>query len=187
MKAYVFLFAFLFGGLMMKAQSSTPAVSQNLPNSQALNDSKGFASPGCVELGGNINLGSQSMSPIAFLFSPFIGWFPSKGFELGLEPLSLSPVNRSMSLSALFAPAYNFQASSTIFPFIEGDMGSYLGNIGGPTAELTVGARTGVKLEIVKHGMLNFSVQYLRYNQISHETNQSAGSLFVGVGFTVSL
>lgn len=174
----------------MKAQSSGQAVTPNQATRPATNSSKDFASPGCVELGGSIsftdqNIGNQSST--VFLFSPYIGWFPVQGFELGFDPFSYTSVGSGAnSLLVLFAPAYNFQTGSNIYPFIEGDIGmNYEGFGGSSESGLTAGVRAGIKIEIVKHAILDVSLQYLSSSQGSG--GQSSGNLVVGAGFTVAL
>jgi hypothetical protein len=199
MKTYFFLFAFLLNGVIMKAQSSTPSATPDTPAaSQSTNVSKGFASSGCVELSGSISFSGQVSAgngSSTFLFSPFVGYFPVKGFELGFDPLSFEETSfggaSATSLLVVLAPAYNFQTGSNMYPFIEGDIGMNRQTYGtsnsiseASTSGLTIGARAGLKIEIVKHAMLNVFVQYLSNSQGSEGT--SVGNLVVGTGFTVA-
>lgn len=195
MKTYFFLFTFLLGGVMMKAQSSNPAVTTGQATTPATDAPSGFASPGCVELGGSISFTGQSSgtnpSSSTFLFSPFVGWFPIKGFELGFNPLSYTVNNfgnsASTSILVLFAPSCNFQTGSSVYPFIEGDIGMNRAGYNGNSAAMTglsIGARVGLKIEIVRHAMLNVFLQDLSNSQGSEGT--SVNNFVFGAGFTVA-
>ena len=194
MKRHLVIFSLLLSGLMVKAQSQTPtptATTGDQASGQNTNVSKGFGSVNCVELGGSISLNSQSVGGYessVFIFSPFIGWFVAKGFELGFDPLSITASDGSTSFLVLFAPSYNFLtgSNSKMYPFIEGDIGmNYEGSGGGSESGLSAGGRVGFKIEIVKHALLNISLQYLRNNQGSHGLSNNTGNLVLGAGFTV--
>ena len=193
MKIYIFLVSLLLSGLMLKAQSSTltPTAATGDQATSQTTSSKYFGSPNCVELGGSISLNSQTVGGYessTFLFSPFIGWFVAKGFELGFDPLSVTASDGSTSFLILFAPSYNFltSSSSKMYPFIEGDIGmNYEGGGGGSESGLSAGARVGLKIEIVKHALLNVSLQYLKNSDGSGEVSEGTSSLVAGAGFTV--
>ena len=213
MKKYFFLFSLLLSGLMVaKAQSAnntTPATDVHSAGSSGNSPSGGFGSAGCWEVGGEASFTSQSIpdanggagyTSTVLTISPFVGYFPVKGLELGLNPLSFSEYSADAlgvpitNYHILFAPAYNFSSKSIVHFFIEGEIGMDYegdGNPGGSSSGISYGARTGVKIEVAKHAMLNVSLQYLTdtYNLSNSSPPETSMvyNLIIGVGFTVAL
>ena len=98
----------------------------------------GFATKGATELGGSISFQSQGGNGLRtsalFSFTPYVGYFISDGFELGLDPLGISIFSSghsaSTSLMILAAPSYNFHTRGIAYPFIEALLG-YTNNANG--------------------------------------------------------
>jgi hypothetical protein len=166
-------------------------------------EGKKFATKGSTELGGSISF--QSLTPVSngntgdattiFSVAPFIGYFVADGFEIGLNPLSITSIsypNNSDSyiqITIFAAPSYNFNTESIAYPFIEALLGytssqSIGWNLGGG---FSWGGRGGVKLAVTDKGLLNLAVQYV---QIAHGPGGAAGrygenQLAISAGFTV--
>ena len=94
-----------------------------------------FATQGVTELGGNVIF--ESATPVVngntgdattiFALEPFIGYFVSDGFELGLDPFGIIsthiPDATTTQVMILAAPSYNFKTEGIAYPFIEGLVG----------------------------------------------------------------
>ena len=162
-----------------------------------------FASKGTTELGGSISF--QSTTPVSrgstgdaltiLSFQPFIGYFITDGFELGLNPLGITSISyfgsSATSISIFLAPSYNFQTDrkGIAYPFLEALLG-YTSTSNGSTASgFSWGGRAGVKLAVTGKGLLNFGVQYLQITlNREGETERTGTNQFaISAGFTVWL
>lgn len=213
MKIHFIFSLLLLSGLTANCQNAT-AITNSHPTLTTTDNPKGFASPGCWELGGSISFTSTSYSyqnsasssnpPLSMLlFAPYFGYFPIQGFELGVNPLSISSTNEysitKTSLLFVFAPSYNFNTHSKVFPFVEGDIGY---NSTNETSSSTIsgmcyGGRFGFKFAIVSHALFTFAAQYLVQSYAlppssygyspSGSTEESLNNFVVGAGFSVYL
>ena len=156
-----------------------------------------FTQPGTIELGGDISFSSQSYSEngtnsgsalTTFSFNPYLGFMVSDGFELGLMP-GIATVSygssTSTQLNLFFAPAYNVNTNSSVYPYFEFLIGyntssdnsysSYAGNrtIGG----LGVGLDAGLKINLKGNSLLLFKIQYLHqsFNRDTYTTTGYSG------------
>ncbi len=141
-----------------------------------------FAKKGIWETGGSIGFSSTTDvtngesaddSQTDFTLEPYIGYFITDGFELGLIPIfsSSSLGDYSNSTFGIFlAPAYNFMTGSNIIPFIEGRIGYNTSsddqNVAGEIitvdrSGLSYGARGGIKVELGGNSLLNVGLQYM--------------------------
>ena len=94
-------------------------------------DGKKFGTKGCVELGGNVSfvsttpvsVGKTGDAITVLTVAPFLGYFVSDGFELGVNPLSFMSMSQSgnsiTQIMVLVAPSYNFPTQGKAYPFIE--------------------------------------------------------------------
>ena len=176
--------------LLIYAFSSFPCVGQEARN---------FAVKGTTEVGGNISF--QSLTPVfngntgdaatLFTMAPFIGYFVSDGFEIGVNPLGVSVFSISGSSSTSFrifvAPSYNFKTEGIAYPFIEALLGYTTESNGASRSGFSWGGRAGVKLAVMGNGLLNLGVQYLQITLNPSGTSNRYGSneLNVSAGFTV--
>lgn len=164
-------------------------------------ETENFAAKGVTELGGSISY--QSVTPVyngvtsdaitLFTISPFIGYFVTDGFELGVNPLGVTLASygggSTTQLMVLLAPSYNFITKGRAFPFIEGLIGyTSIGN-GSERDGLSWGGRAGVKHAITNHGLLNLSVQYLLIttNPSGASNRYGSNNLSIAAGLTVWL
>ncbi|MEK6571002.1 MAG: hypothetical protein AABZ61_06500 [Bacteroidota bacterium] len=180
----------VLAGLVMYTLSSCICIAQ---------DSKNFATKGTTEVGGNISF--QSLTPVfngntgdavtLFTMAPFIGYFVSDGFEIGVNPLGVSVFSISGSSSTSFrifvAPSYNFKTEGIVYPFIEALLGYTTESNGASRSGFSWGGRAGVKLAVMGNGLLNLGVQYLQITLNPSGTSNRYGSneLNVSAGFTV--
>ncbi|MBI4547697.1 MAG: hypothetical protein HY707_06950 [Ignavibacteriae bacterium] len=164
-------------------------------------ETENFAAKGVTELGGSISY--QSVTPVyngvtsdaitLFTISPFIGYFVTDGFELGVNPLGVTLASygggSTTQLMVLLAPSCNFITKGRAFPFIEGLIGyTSIGN-GSERDGLSWGGRAGVKHAITNHGLLNLSVQYLLIttNPSGASNRYGSNNLSIAAGLTVWL
>ena len=157
---------------------------------------KRFAMEGTTELGGSISF--LSVTPVSngrsgdsytiFSFSPFIGYFITDGFELGVDPFAITTTSGSITVvNVLVAPSYNFKTDGIAYPFVEGLLGYSSISDGSTSNGVSWGLRGGVKLAVVDQGLLNLGLQYLQIT-----TNPSGASNRYGsnqfsftAGFTI--
>lgn len=173
-------------------------------------NAQNFAKKGVIEMGGSagfssitsvFNGESAENSTSVFMIEPYVGYFIMNGLELGLIP-SFSTYSHGdasqTSFGVYFAPAYNFDLKSSLYPFIEGRIGYNTSSYddGNSLTEdasssgLAWGLRGGVKVQLGNSALLNFA---LAYNQITMNPENWDGdrngqnSFDVMAGFTVFL
>lgn len=155
----------------------------------------GFASPGVVELGGNISFtsttgvaaGETGGTNSLFSFSPYVGYFFTDGFELGFNPFEIQSGNGYSSVLILVAPSYNFRTASVAYPFIEALLGYASVSDGSSRSGFSWGLRGGVKLALGGNSLLNLGLQYLQVTlDPSGATSRYGYNQFAfSAGFTV--
>ena len=176
----------------------------------SLSFSQNFATKGTIEVGGSLGFssitgvsnGESSSNSLSTLrLEPYIGYFIVDGFELGFEPsFTTSSIGdySSNSFGIYFAPAWNFDLRSNLFPFLEGRIGYNtssrdVSNGEGGTTKYTTsglawGAKGGVKVKIGNSGLFNLA---LSYDQITMNPKDWSGSrngeniFSVNAGFTI--
>ena len=162
-------------------------------------DGKKFATKGSTELGGSISF--QSLTPVSngntgttttiFSLAPFIGYFVTDGFEIGLNPLGITSIGFSGSsttqIMILAAPSYNFKTEGIVYPFIEALLGYTSQSNGSSRSGFSWGGRGGIKLAVTDKGLLNLGIQYVRITlNPSGATNRyGSNQLAISAGFTV--
>ena len=162
-------------------------------------EGKKFATKGSIELGGSISF--QSLTPVSngntgdattiFSVAPYIGYFVTDGFEIGLNPLgftSISYTGGSVKEVMIFAaPSYNFKTEGIIYPFIEALLGYTSFSNGSSESGFSWGGRGGVKIAVTDKGLLNFGIQYVQITlNPSGSTNRyGTNQLTISAGFTV--
>lgn len=169
-----------------------------------------FAKKGVWELGGSAGFSSSTSvangetaeeSATSFMLAPYIGYFVANSFELGLIPSFVSQSYgdnfSASSFGVYFAPAWNFDLQSNLFPFIEGRIGYNTSTTTyteeGVEQEFTAsglawGLRGGVKVQVGNSGLVNLA---LFYDQITMDPENWDGdrngeNVFgVSAGFTI--
>jgi len=158
-----------------------------------------FALKGSTELGGSISF--QSLTPVSngntgdattiFSLAPFIGYFVTDGFEIGLNPFGITSVSFSGSsatqIMILAAPSYNFKTEGIAYPFIEALLGYSSQSNGSSSSGFSWGGRGGVKLAVTNKGLLNLAVQYvqIKLNPSGATNRYGSNQLAISAGFTV--
>jgi Outer membrane protein beta-barrel domain len=170
-----------------------------------------FAKKGVWELGGGIGFTSSTIvtdgesaeeSMTSFIFQPYVGYFVIDCLELGLIPsfetTSIGDLS-SNSFGIYFAPAWNFDLKSNLYPFIEGRIGYNTTTIEyefeGDTYEQTLsglayGGRAGLKYQLGNAALVNLSLGYTMttLNPEDWEGDRNGTNDFdVMVGFTIFL
>ncbi|MBK9098775.1 MAG: outer membrane beta-barrel protein [bacterium] len=166
-----------------------------------------FAKKGVWEFGGGIGFSSTTFVSngesgddvlTTFTFEPYVGWFVINGLELGLIPsyqtASLGDYSEN-SFGIYFAPAWNFDLQSQLFPFIEGRIGYNTvtadnGEDSQTLSGLAYGARGGLKYQLGNSALVNFSLGYnmTTLNPEDWDGDRNGTNNFdVMVGFTVFL
>ena len=162
-----------------------------------------FATMGTTELGGSISFisstpvynGNTGTATTIFSLAPFIGYFVSDGFEIGVDPLGVTVISSSGSSSytqvmIFAAPSYNFKTNGNTYPFIEGLLG-YASQSSGSSSNsgFSWGGRGGVKLAVTDKGLLNLAIQYVQITLNSSGAPNRSGNnqLTISAGFTIWL
>ena len=170
-----------------------------------------FAKKGVWELGGGIGFSSTTFvsggesvddALTTFMFEPYIGYFIINNLELGIIPSfeTTSWANSSSnSFGVYFAPAWNFDLKSNLYPFLEARIGYNTSTIEFEDEELAFeqtisglawGARGGVKLQLGNSALVNASLGYTQTtaNPEDWDGDRNGTNGFdVMVGFTVFL
>ncbi|HSW55245.1 MAG TPA: outer membrane beta-barrel protein [Ignavibacteriaceae bacterium] len=170
-----------------------------------------FAKKGVWELGGGIGFSSSTGvsngesaddAATTFTFEPYIGYFVINSLELGLIPRFNSYSFGDYSINSFgiyFAPAWNFDLQSNLFPFIEGRIGYNTSTVEYEDEEGTVeqtlsglayGARGGLKYQLGNSALVNVSLGYTMVTldpEDSEGDRNGSNDFDVMVGFTVFL
>jgi len=170
-----------------------------------------FAKKGVWELGGGIGFSSSTNvsngesaddAATTFIFEPYVGYFVINSLELGLIPRFDSYSFGDLSISSFgvyFAPAWNFDLQSQLFPFIEGRIGYNTQTVKFEDEEdpyeqtrsgLAYGGRGGLKYQLGNSALVNFSLGYtmITLDPENSEGDRNGSNDFdVMVGFTVFL
>jgi hypothetical protein len=171
-------------------------------------DMKGFASKGTIELGGTIayqsisliSQGAEYQSYKVFSFLPYVGYFPTECFEIGINPLGIQTYwdsqDKITTVNILLAPAYNFKTEGNLYPFIEFQLGYNAEILSGSLADLNStktkrdgfswGGRAGIKISIAGNGLLNAGLQYQQITLNKKGETERSGSdiILFSAGFT---
>jgi hypothetical protein len=168
-------------------------------------DLKEYASKGILEIGGNISYqynnyiveGSDAYSENVFTFFPYVGYFITNNFELGVNPFGLrtswNSADKTTSISIFLCPSYNFKATDAIFPFIEAQFGFTGQYTKYSFSELSTwksgfswGGRTGVKIILAEKCLLNAGWQYQQISMSPGSSPNRSGinSLMFFAGLT---
>lgn len=165
----------------------------------SLSFSQNFATKGTIEAGGSLGFSSatsvsngesSSNSLSTIRLEPYIGYFIVNGFELGLEPsftLQSSGGNSSASFGIYFAPAWNFDLKSKLFPFLEGRIG-YNSFNDASSSGLAWGLRGGVKVQVGNSALVNLALSYdqITKNPKDWDGKRNGENIFaVNAGFTI--
>jgi hypothetical protein len=162
-------------------------------------DINAFARKGVVEFGGGITF--QSLTPMqndrtqdaitVFLMMPYIGYFLTDGFQIGMNPLGIGMLDyqgeSTTAVMVLLAPSYNFSTGGSAHPFVELLLGYTALSNGTVRSGVSWGGRGGAKLEVTEGGLLNLAVQYLQITtNVSGATRRTGlDQVAVSAGFTV--
>lgn len=190
-KSFYFFFAILFfGTISLSAQN--------------------FATKSTVELGGSLGFSSTTMvydgnsadnSISTFSIEPYVGYFVINSLELGLIP-SFSTQSygdqSSTSFGVYFAPAWNFDLKSNLYPFIEGRIGYNTSSYDDGNSEtddpsssgLAWGFRGGVKVQVGNSALVNIALSYdqITMDPENWDGGRNGANVFgVNAGFTIFL
>jgi len=170
-----------------------------------------FARQGVWELGGGIGFSSSTGvsngesaddASTTFTFEPYIGYFVINSLELGFIPRFNSYSFGDYSINSFgiyFAPAWNFDLQSNLFPFIEGRIGYNTSTVEFEDEEGTVeqtlsglayGARGGLKYQLGNSALVNVSLGYTMVTldpEDSEGDRNGSNDFDVMVGFSVFL
>jgi hypothetical protein len=169
---------------------------------------QGFAKKGCIETGGTIAFSSQTdvvndetadESLTSFALEPYIGYFVIEGLELGLMPIFTSESigdNSTSMFGIFFAPSYNFNTQSQVYPFIEGRVGyNTFSQDNGVSDQslsgISFGGRGGIKVSLGGSSLLNIGIEYMMYTfdpedpPAGFDGRYGANVLAVSAGWTV--
>jgi len=162
-------------------------------------EGKKFATKGSTELGGSISF--QSLTTVSngntgdattiFAIAPYIGYFVTDGFEIGLNPLGFTSMSYSGSsvkeIMIFVAPSYNFKTEGIVYPFVEALLGYTSVSNGSSESGFSWGGRGGVKIAVTDKCLLNFGIQYVQITLNPSGTTNRYGTnqLTISAGFTV--
>ncbi len=163
---------------------------------------KGFATKGCVEVGGNAAFQSLSYTSSYYTgetitslsFGPYVGYFASDGIELALNPFSVEHTSSGgysiTQFMIVAAPSYNFITGGMAYPFIEGLIGyTSTAESGGYATSHGIiwGGRGGVKLAVATQALLNLAIEFKRtsWSQSGEPVMSNTNDFSISGGFTV--
>jgi len=184
---YSFLLLFVLGSVSINAQH--------------------FTGKGVWEFGGGVGFSSSTGvfdgesaddAFTTFTFEPYMGYFVINNLELGLIPSFQSQSMGDISISSFgvyFAPAWNFDLQSNLFPFIEGRIGYNSatyddGETDQTLSGLAYGGRGGLKLQLGNSALVNVSIGYtmITLNPEDWDGSRNGSNDFdIMAGFTVFL
>ena len=134
--------------------------------------------------------GVSGKSTSTFTLAPYVGYFITDGFELGLGAgiTSQSGSYGSTTYAFVLAPAYNFNTKSILYPYVQGEIGynsiNYSGS--GTYSGLIWGFEGGLKINIAGNALLKFGLNYDQYTQnidgISGRSGSNVFTAFGGIG-----
>jgi hypothetical protein len=143
-----------------------------------------FALKNHVEFGGSFSFsgimdvsdGNSDGTSTLISFSPSFGWFPVDGLELGVlaDIIYYNPSGGSSSTdySFYFAPSYNLNTKSIVYPYLQAQIG-YSGISGSRDASgIAWGIEGGTKIQILSRALLKAG---LNYKQVTRNTDNSEG------------
>lgn len=130
---------------------------------------------------------------------PYIGYFIIDGLELGLNPLGYRYASyenySNYNITIMFAPSYNFDTKSKIYPFIEGRIGYTSHNykdtnppeVDETWSGLSYGAAGGVKFILGESSLLKAGASYMFYTYMPESADNRYGynELMLELGFMV--
>ncbi len=169
-----------------------------------------FATKGTIELGGSIGFSNTTMvsngesaenSITNFSLEPYVGYFVINSLELGIIP-SFSSTSygdqSSTSFGVYFAPAWNFDLKSNLFPFIEGRIGYNTSSYDDgdsvtddpSTSGLAWGLRGGVKIKVGNSALVGIALSYdeITMNPENWDGDRNGSNVFgINAGFTIFL
>ncbi|MCX6138345.1 MAG: hypothetical protein NTV54_12710 [Ignavibacteriales bacterium] len=161
---------------------------------------KKYATAGVLELGGSASLemrtavvagSTASKSSTTLEAAPYIGYFVTDGFVLGLRPLGFSfeqPPTGSevIKINTYFAPGYNFDTQSNVYPYVEGLVGYT--SVSKPDLKgISYGGSVGIKMLLPNRGIVNLSVKYVMetLNPSGASTRNGENILSAAFGYSV--
>jgi len=161
-----------------------------------------FATKNCIELGGTVSYSSTTVvtngtaadqSTSLFQFMPFLNYYVSDGFFLGLSPaidiVKAAGAADATNIFALFiTPGYTFSSRSSVFPYIEGLVGYNSSATGGTSLSgISFGAKGGIKVAVGNNGLASVGVSYMLINLSAKGADKRNGfnNLAITLGFSV--
>jgi hypothetical protein len=161
-----------------------------------------FAMQGVLEIGGTLSF--QQITPVSngktgsswsyMNLAPSFGIFVIDGLEVGVNPIGVSTISGSGStlttLNFMGFVSYNVSTPpGMIFPFIEGQAGYSAQTNDHTYSGFSWAGRGGVKVAIVKGGLLTFGVMYSQVTLNAEGAKERTGQniLSVATGITVWL
>jgi hypothetical protein len=143
-----------------------------------------FALKNQIEFGGSFGFvnttpvtnGNTEDSYYEISFYPAFGWFPVDGLELGAL-IELTYENPSIGQSSTdyafyFAPSYNINTKSIVYPYLQGQIG-YSGISGSSDASgIAWGFEGGTKIQILSRALLKVG---MNYKQVTRNPDNSDG------------
>ena len=161
-----------------------------------------FATKNCFELGGTVSFSSTTVvtdgtaaseSTSLLQFMPFLNYYVSDGFFLGLSPginiLKAAGSSESTKIYALFlTPGYTFSSRSSVFPYIEGLVGYTASESGGTSLSgISFGGKGGIKVAVGNNGLASIGISYMLVNLSPKGADKRSGfnNLAITLGFSV--
>lgn len=134
--------------------------------------------------------GTTGESTSTFTLAPYVGYFITDGFELGLGAGITSQSGNSGYTSYAFvvAPAYNFNTKSRFYPYVQGEIGyNSIKYSGSDTySGIVWGLEGGLKINVAGNALLKFGFNYDQYTQningVSGRSGNNVVTAFGGIG-----
>lgn len=134
--------------------------------------------------------GVTGKSTSTFTLAPYVGYFITDGFELGLGAgiTSQSGSSGYTTFAFVLAPAYNFNTKSLFYPYVQGEIGYNSINYSGSSTYSGIiwGFEGGLKINVTGNALLKFGLNYDQYTQNVDDIDGRFGSnvvtAFGGIG-----
>jgi hypothetical protein len=190
----IFKNVLLFGAITLFITSSSYAQTKQNFAKESTWELGGSASFSYTQTVSNGNTNSNGIN--IFKLYPYVGYFVTDGFEIGIIPaveiISYGGGSTSYSFAIYAAPSYNFYTKSLAYPYVQGAFGfnsiSY-GSSSSGSSGIAWALEGGVKINIAGNSLLKLGFDYGQktLNKSGASSRSGYNSFSFVAGFNVFL